>query len=122
MKENEIWLKRIILPKALPNKKIVQLFNEAKQGNDSAKEILIIHNIKLVLYRVLNRFNNINYDKNDLISIGNIGLILSSETPIFLLSEICNISLRAIIHLHPPLLPQGNRRSLHSPHLLTHQQ
>ena len=41
---------------------------------------MIIHNIRLVLHEVTNRFRNIDYDKKDLVSIGSIGLVKAVNT------------------------------------------
>lgn len=51
-----------------------KLIKEMNSGNLEARRLLIEKNIRLVFYVVLHRFNNI-YDKEDLVSIGSIGLI-----------------------------------------------
>ncbi len=45
-----------------------------QQGNENAKNILIEHNLRLVAH-IVKKYNNINNEMDDLISIGTIGLI-----------------------------------------------
>lgn len=45
-----------------------------RKGDKSAREKIAEHNIRLVLYEVSNKFKNVDYDKKDLVSVGNIGL------------------------------------------------
>ena len=47
---------------------------ELKNGNTFAKDILIEHNLRLVIY-IAKKFDNTNIDMEDLISVGSIGLI-----------------------------------------------
>ena len=49
-------------------------------GDKEAREIIIKHNIRLVIYRVLNKFNNVPYDTSDLVAVGIIGLIKCVDT------------------------------------------
>lgn len=51
-----------------------------KQGDESAREYLIEHNMRLVLFEVTTRFKNYQYDKEELIAIGNIGLVKAAQT------------------------------------------
>lgn len=44
------------------------------------REKLVLHNIRLVIYLVNNKYNTVGYDEKDLISIGIIGLIKGIET------------------------------------------
>ena len=68
------------VPEALPKEELEKLFEEAKNGSQEAKNKLVIHNIRLVLYMVTKKFFNVDYDKKDLVSIGNIGLIKAVNT------------------------------------------
>lgn len=55
-------------------------FIKMKNGDLMARDIIITHNIKLVLGRVLKQFENTNYEKSELVSIGIIGLIKGVDT------------------------------------------
>lgn len=68
------------LPEPLSKKELMYYFKQYKDGNLEAKNIIINHNIKLVLNQVIKIFYNIDYDKEDLVSIGIIGLIKAVET------------------------------------------
>ncbi len=57
-----------------------RLIRAAKNGSKEAEERLVMHNLRLVLRQVFRRFGRIDYDKNDLISIGKIGLIKAINT------------------------------------------
>lgn len=77
--ENEYFLNNIKLDEVLAEEKLNQYINAYKNGNRKYKDIIIRSNIKLVIHRVLKKFNNTPYDKDELISIGIIGLIKSLE-------------------------------------------
>lgn len=79
MNENQLFVKNIV-SKLLTEKESNELFKRVKEGDEQAKEKLFEHNIKLVFNEVLNRFKNINYDKKDLVSVGNIGLMKAITT------------------------------------------
>lgn len=68
------------LPRPLAKAELHQLFKEASEGSQEARNKLIIHNIRLVLYEVTHKFKNVDYDKKDLVSIGNFGLIKAIHT------------------------------------------
>lgn len=68
------------LLKQLEDEELYKLFKEYQNGNYEARNIIIEHNIRLVLDRIYNKFNNIDYDKEDLVSIGLIGLIKAVDT------------------------------------------
>ncbi len=55
-------------------------FIKMKEGDLKARDIIITHNIKLVLGRVVKRFGNTDYEKNELVSVGIIGLLKSVDT------------------------------------------
>ncbi len=58
----------------LTNKETTELFERLRNGDESAKELLINGNLKLVL-SILKRFNNTKYNMDDLFQVGVIGLI-----------------------------------------------
>ena len=55
------------------------LIEEMQKGNEQAKEKLIEHNLRLVVY-IAKRFENTGVDLEDLISVGAIGLIKAVQT------------------------------------------
>ncbi len=63
------------LPRAFTSKENDEYFEKLKNGDATARELLIEHNIKFVAYRVLKRFYNVDYDKKELMAIGLEGLI-----------------------------------------------
>lgn len=68
------------LPERISSRKIYELFKEYKEENMNARNLLIEHNMRFVLYRVLNKFGKIDYEKDELVSIGLIGLIKAVDT------------------------------------------
>lgn len=60
--------------KVLSNKEIIALFEKFKSGDESVKDEIVNGNLKLVL-SIINKYNNGNYDMNDLFQVGVIGLI-----------------------------------------------
>ena len=80
MKNDELFIEGDKLPKPLPEKEINRLINEINLGNQEAKDILVRHNIKLVLYEVTGRFSAVDYDQKDLVSVGNIGLLKAIDS------------------------------------------
>lgn len=62
------------LPMPLDSETEISLFEKFRNGDDSAKNTLIEHNLRLVVY-IAKRFDNSGVDIDDLISIGSIGLI-----------------------------------------------
>lgn len=64
----------------LKKDELYQLIKETKQGSIEARNKIIEHNIALVIYEVTNKFKNIENDKQDLVSIGILGLIKAIET------------------------------------------
>lgn len=59
----------------LPHINQNQLFKQMKNGDTKAREKIIVHNIPLVLKEALITFKTSDYDKDELISVGLIGLI-----------------------------------------------
>ena len=68
------------LPKSLSKEEITKLFYDFKNGDTSARNKIIEHNIRLVIYEVMNKFYNIDYDKDELVSTGIMGLIKAVDT------------------------------------------
>ena len=79
MKE-ELFFKASYLPKVLDKDETIKLFKEMKNGSIEARNKLIEHNIRLVLYQVTSKFCNVNCDKDELVSVGNIALIKAIDT------------------------------------------
>ena len=63
------------LPYPLEKEELYKLLQESQNGSKEAKDILVVHNLRLVLHEVTNRFSSVSYDKQDLVSVGIIGLI-----------------------------------------------
>ena len=69
-----------IFPKTLSKEEFTELFVKFKDGEEEAINQLILHNMRLVTSEVTNRFKTFNYDKEDLISIGKVGLLKALNT------------------------------------------
>lgn len=67
------------LPPPLSTEEESQIIEKIAQGEEDAKEALIIHNLRLVVY-IAKKFENVNINIEDLISIGTIGLIKAVNT------------------------------------------
>lgn len=68
-----------ILPPPLKGPEEMQALVALEQGDESAKQLLIEHNLRLVVY-ISRRFENTGVNIEDLISIGTIGLIKAIST------------------------------------------
>lgn len=94
MKKWEIFLRRIgllspgsiyyicgpdVLPPPLKGQEEQQALEELEEGSDAAKQRLIEHNLRLVVF-IARRFENTGINLEDLISIGTIGLIKAIGT------------------------------------------
>lgn len=66
-------------PRLLTKKEETELAERASQGNQTARDKLIEHNLRLVAY-IVNKHYGDSRDIEDLISIGTIGLIRAAET------------------------------------------
>lgn len=63
------------LPKTLlSQEQMEELILSAQQGDEEAKNILVQHNLRLVL-KIIQRFKNKGYEEEDLFQIGTIGLL-----------------------------------------------
>jgi len=68
-----------VLPPPLEPEAEAEYIEMMQNGDDNAKEILIEHNLRLVVY-IARKFENTGINVEDLISIGSIGLIKSVNT------------------------------------------
>ncbi|MBQ7100132.1 MAG: sigma-70 family RNA polymerase sigma factor, partial [Clostridia bacterium] len=67
------------LPAPLTQAKESEIMQRIEQGDDSVRELLIVHNLRLVVY-IARKFENSGVGIEDLISIGTIGLIKAVNT------------------------------------------
>lgn len=67
------------LPTALSSQENLLYFQELEQ-NPKLRDIIITGNLRLVAHRIFHRFFNLNIDKEDLFSIGVIGLIKAVDS------------------------------------------
>ncbi len=67
------------LPPPLGKKEESQVLQRLASGDESARETLIVHNLRLVVY-IAKKFESSGVDVEDLISIGTIGLIKAVGT------------------------------------------
>lgn len=67
------------LPPPLTKKEENDIFERILDGDDSAREELITHNLRLVVY-IARKFENTGVGTEDLVSIGTIGLIKAVRT------------------------------------------
>lgn len=82
------------LPNILNLEELLNYFEKYHKGDQEAREIIINHNLKLVINRVLTKFLNTPYDTNELVSVGIIGLIKGVDT--FDINKKINFSTYAI--------------------------
>lgn len=68
-----------ILPPPLDKNEELDLCIKSKEGDLNARNILIEHNLRLVVY-LAKKYETTGYDLEDLVSIGSIGLIKGIET------------------------------------------
>ena len=80
MDNYNLFMDGIYLPHPLTKDETYQLFLEYQNGSSSAREKLIIHNIRLVLYETIHTFKSVCYDKKELVAVGIIGLINAVDT------------------------------------------
>ncbi len=67
------------LPPPLPKDKELEYLIKARQGDIEARNILIEHNLRLVVF-LAKKYENTGFDIEDLVSIGSIGLIKGINT------------------------------------------
>lgn len=68
-----------VLPAPLSKEEEQAVLNEIMQGNETVREKLIVHNLRLVVY-IAKKFENSGVGIEDLVSIGTIGLIKAVNT------------------------------------------
>jgi len=67
------------LPAPLTDDEEDYLLSQLKMGDDDVRQLLIKHNLRLVVY-IARKFSNTGIDIEDLVSIGTIGLIKAVQT------------------------------------------
>lgn len=67
------------LPPPLSKQEETEIMKRIEQGDESAREPLIVHNLRLVVY-IAKKFENSGVGVEDLVSIGTIGLIKAVNT------------------------------------------
>ncbi|MBE6773031.1 MAG: RNA polymerase sporulation sigma factor SigE [Clostridia bacterium] len=67
------------LPPPLTKERENEIFRELEEGVETNRELLVIHNLRLVVY-IARRFENTGVGIEDLVSIGTIGLIKAVNT------------------------------------------
>ena len=77
---NLIWFDGYKVPEPLTKEETDNLFQEFKNGSLEARETLITYNLRLVFYIVNKDFRNVEYDRQDLMSIGIMGLIKAVDS------------------------------------------
>ena len=68
-----------VLPPPLPRDEEEAAIRGLAEGDEAAKQLLIEHNLRLVVY-IARRFENTGINLEDLVSIGSIGLIKAINT------------------------------------------
>ena len=68
-----------MFPKQLSSREEAETIRRISEGDASARDTLIVHNLRLVAYIVKKNYPDAR-DQDDLISIGTIGLIRAAET------------------------------------------
>ena len=77
---NDIFIEGYKLPKKLPKEEMYDLLAKVSQGDTDARQKLIEHNIRLVIFEVNGRFKTLEHDKSELVSIGILGLVKAVDT------------------------------------------
>ena len=67
------------LPPPLTKEEEETVMNELKNGNDTHRDLLITHNLRLVVY-IAKKFDGCATSTEDLVSIGTIGLMKAVKT------------------------------------------
>lgn len=80
MRKDEMWFIPVKLPKPLTREQVLNCVEQYQQGDQEARDRLILHNVKLVISIVDQKFRSFSLDKQDLVSIGIFGLIKGVET------------------------------------------
>ena len=77
---DELFIDANNLPRPLSKKQTYELLDKINDGDKQALEILSRHNVRLVLSEVTRRFKLVEYDKKELVAIGNVGLVNAIKT------------------------------------------
>lgn len=77
---DELFIDANNLPRPLSKKQTYELLDKINDGDKQALEILSKHNVRLVLSEVTRRFKLVEYDKKELVAIGNVGLVNAIKT------------------------------------------
>lgn len=80
MAEKKLFIIKRNLPTPLEKGEVLDLFQKMHAGDAHAKELLAYHNIRLVLDIVMKKYWSSYYDQQELVSIGNIGLVNAINT------------------------------------------
>ena len=80
MSETDLSFNGYYFPGPLDKEETYRLLNEFKEGSMAAKEKIVLHNVRLVTYEIKRRFSHVPYCREDLISIGIMGLIKAINT------------------------------------------
>lgn len=80
MNNNDLFNEVNDLPIPLSKRETYELFDKMNNGSIEARDKIITHNIRLVIYQVTTKFKDVDYEKKDLVSVGNIGLIKAVNT------------------------------------------
>lgn len=67
------------LPRPLTKEEVYSCLKKIKQGDMEAREKIIIHNLRLVIY-IARKYYNTSYDFEELCSVGELGLLKSIDT------------------------------------------
>lgn len=78
MMEKDVFGYKVL--KTLSKEELNELFLQLQRGNLEARKTIIEHNIGLVIHVIKVHFGSSNYEKEDLVSIGLIGLIKAVDT------------------------------------------
>ena len=76
----ELFVNSSDLPGKLTKEELYELLGKMQKGSLKARDEIIVHNVRLVLYVVGERFKSFTYLKKDLVASGNIGLIKAVDT------------------------------------------
>lgn len=79
MIDKELFLTTDI-PEPLPKNELEEYLKRISCGDKVARDIVIVHNIRLVFNRIYNKFKNVSFESKELVSIGIIGLIKAVDT------------------------------------------
>ena len=77
---DELFIDANNLPRPLSKNQTYELLDKINDGDKQALEILSKHNVRLVLSEVTRRFKLVEYDKKELVAIGNVGLVNAIKT------------------------------------------